>query len=61
MPKRESLCRLCGQRLSYVGPDKLIHWENGCFDEKGLVCESCRPFVKLQDMREAIKENKKDE
>ena len=57
MTKRESLCRICGERLSYKGPDGQLYGENGCVDDEGLVCESCRAFAKLQKMRE---DSKKD-
>lgn len=54
--KRESLCRICGTRLSYKGPDGNIYWENGCVDDEGLLCEECRAIAKLKRIRE---ENKK--
>ena len=58
--KRESICRICGDRLTYIGPDKDIHWEHGCVDDEGLICDSCRPMAKLQQLREEQKKRENE-
>ena len=54
-PKRESICRICGDRLSFQGSDKEIHWKNGGADDFGLVCAGCIPIAKLERIREELK------
>ena len=60
-PKRESVCRICGTRLSFMGIDRQVHWEHGGADDKGLVCEGCIPMAKLEQLRKEIKDKKDEE
>jgi len=50
-PKRESVCRICGERLSFIGDDKQVHWKGGGADDEGLVCPQCLALAKLERLR----------
>ena len=55
--KRESVCRICGDRLSYLGPEEKVLWKKGSADDDGLVCDQCIAMARLQKLREDIKKD----
>ena len=59
--KRESTCRICGDRLSYLNEHHKVRWKSdSSADDQGLVCGQCTTMARLQKLRED-KRNKKDE
>jgi hypothetical protein len=41
--KRQSLCAVCGKRLSSKTPSGDIQWQPSCADDEGLYCAACCP------------------
>ena len=39
--KRQSVCCVCGKRLSAKTPEGGIQWQQGHLGDKGLYCETC--------------------
>jgi hypothetical protein len=39
--KRNSLCILCGKRLSIKSAAGDIRWNPSCVDDKGIYCDAC--------------------
>jgi hypothetical protein len=39
--KRQSLCCVCGKRLSAKTPQGEIQWQPSQIGDKGLYCETC--------------------
>jgi hypothetical protein len=38
---RQSVCTICGKRLSSKTPNGDIHWHTSHLDDKGLYCDAC--------------------
>ena len=43
---RQSLCCVCGKRLSTKTAEGEIRWETSQLGDKGLYCETCAPKPK---------------
>ena len=43
--KRQSLCMVCGKRLSAVNSRGAVQWQPSHVDDKGIICLTCNRSI----------------